>query len=425
MPRVLLLLPTTSWRAEALLTACARLGLDATVGTDRPLVWAERTPERVIALDFARPDVAAEAVADFARGRPIAAVVGADDETALPAATIARRLGLAHEQIEALAAARDKLAQREILQRAGLPVPQFTLCRLDEDPDAVARRVGFPCVIKPRRLAASRGVMRVDGVASLAAAMRRLAALLASPEVAACGEWAETAVVETFVPGAEVALEGLLEDGQLRILALFDKPDRLDGPFFEETLYVTPSRLAVEAQAAIADTVARAARALGLGRGPVHAELRLNERGPWLIELAPRPIGGLCSRVLRFGDGVSLEELILRQALGMETSSLTRERGSAGVMMIPIPGAGVVERVEGREDAERVPGIERVIISAHPGERLTPFPEGSRYPGFLFARGDDPAAVEEALREAHRKLRFILAPIPAPAGAAGAAVPSR
>ena len=415
MPRVLLLLPTTTWRAEALLSACGRLGVDATVGTDRPLVWADRTPERVIALDFAQPAAAAETVAEFARARPLAAVVGADDETTLLAATIASRLGLAHEPVEALAAARDKLRQREVLGRTGLMVPRFTLCRLEEDAAAVARRAEFPCVIKPRRLAASRGVMRVDDAASLGGAMRRLAALLASPDVGACGEWAETAIVESFVPGREVALEGLLRSGRLRVLALFDKPDPLDGPFFEETLYVTPSRLPAETQSAIADTVERAAGALGLGRGPIHAELRVNGRGPVLIELAARPIGGLCSRVLRFGDGVSLEELVLMEALGMETSSLTREPRSAGVMMIPIPGAGVLERVEGREDAERVPWMERVVITAHPGERLTPFPEGSRYPGFLFARGDDPASVEAALREAHRRLRFILAPVPAPA----------
>ena len=418
MPRVLLLLPTTTWRAEALLSACGRLGVDATVGTDRPLVWADRTPDRVIALDFAQPAAAAETVAEFARARPLAAVVGADDETTMLAATIASRIGLPHEPIEALAAARDKLRQREVLARAGLPVPCFTLCRLDEDPATVARRVAFPCVIKPRRLAASRGVMRVDDAASLAAAMRRLAALLASPDVGACGEWAETAIVESFVPGREVALEGLLEDGRLRVLALFDKPDPLEGPFFEETLYVTPSRLPAGTQSALAETAERAAGALGLSRGPIHAELRVNERGPVPIELAARPIGGLCSRVLRFGDGVSLEELMLMNALGMETSALAREPRSAGVMMIPIPGAGVLERVEGREDAERVPGIERVIITAHPGERLTPFPEGSRYPGFLFARGDDPAGVEGALREAHRRLRFILAPVSEPAGAA-------
>jgi biotin carboxylase len=418
MPRVLLLLPTTSWRAEALLAACRRLGLEATVGTDRALAWADRTPDHVLTLDFGRPAAAAEAVARFARARPIAAVVGADDETAPLAAIIADRLELPHDPVDGLLATRDKLRQRERLAAAGLPVPRFSLCRLGEDPAAVAGRVGFPCVLKPRRLAASRGVMRADDLPSLAAAMRRLAALLASPETEACGEWAETAIVESFVPGREVALEGLLRGGRLRVLALFDKPDPLDGPFFEETLYVTPSRLPADAQSTLAGTVGRAAEALGLTRGPIHAELRVSDRGPVLIELAARPIGGLCSSVLRFGDGVSLEELVLMEALGRETSALTREPRSAGVMMIPVPGAGVLERVEGRENAERVPGIERIVITAHPGERLTPFPEGSRYPGFLFARGDEPAGVEAALREAHRRLRFILAPVPASPDAA-------
>jgi biotin carboxylase/thiol-disulfide isomerase/thioredoxin len=407
MPRVLLLLPTTSWRAEALLAACARLGVEATVGTDRPLVWADRTPDKVIALDFARPAAAAETVAAFADAQPIAAVIGADDETTVLAATIADRLGLPHDPAEALAATRDKFSQRKHLAAAGLPVPRFIVCRLDGDPAAAGRFVRFPCVIKPRQLAASRGVMRADDVGSLAAAMRRLGALLASPEVGACGEMAETAILESFIPGREVALEGLLEEGRLRVLALFDKPDPLDGPFFEETLYVTPSRLPDEVQRAIADTTERAARALGLSRGPVHAELRVDHGNVWLIELAARPIGGLCSRVLRFGDGVSLETLLLMSALGMETATLAREPRSAGVMMIPIPGmaSSSASKVE---DAERVPGIERVIITAHPGERLVPFPEGSRYPGFLFARGDHPSIVEGALREAHRRLRFVV-----------------
>ena len=410
MARVLLLLPTTSWRAEALLSACSRLGIDATVGTDQPLVWAERTPERVMSLDFRHPGEAAEAVSLFAGTHPIAAVVGADDETTALAATIADRLGLPHNPLPALGAARDKLAQRGVLARAGLPVPRFTLARLDEDAAAVARRIDLPCVIKPRRLAASRGVMRADDVPSLARAMRRLQTLLVSPEVDATGEWAETAIVETFIPGREVALEGLIERGSLRMLALFDKPDPLDGPYFEETIYVTPSRLPEGTQAALAQAVGRAARAIGLQRGPVHAELRVNEKGPWLIELAARPIGGLCSRALRFGDGVSLEELMVMDALGMDTRSLVREPRAAGVMMVPIPAAGVVARVEGQAEAEQVPGIERVMITAHPHERLVPFPEGSRYPGFLFARAENPAEVEAALREAHARLRFVMSP---------------
>ena len=416
MPRVLLLLPTTSWRAEALLAACSRLSLEVTVGTDRPLVWAERLPERVMALDFEHPDRAAGTVAEFARVHPLAAVVGADDETAGLAAVIAARLGLPHNPIASLAAVRDKLAQRERLAAASVPVPAFTLVRLDEDPASAARRIEFPCVVKPRRLSGSRGVMRADDWGALARALRRLHALLASADSGPCGEWAETAIVETFVPGREVALEGVIEDGALRVLALFDKPDPLDGPCFEETIYVTPSRLAAGAQAAIAECAGRATRALGLVRGPVHAELRVNEQGPWLIELAARPIGGLCSRALRFEGGVTLEELILMQALGMETRGLVRERESAGVMMLPIPGDGVLERVEGEAEAGRVPLIEQVVIIAHPGERMVPFPEGSRYPGFLFARGPDPGAVESALREAGRRLHFVLAPPPAPAG---------
>jgi len=374
----------------------------------------------VIALDFARPNAAAEAVAAFARRWPLGAVIGVDDDTTVLAAAIAARLGLAHNPLAALEAARDKRRQREVLRQAGLPVPRFALSRLDEDPAAVGARVGFPCVLKPLRLAASRGVMRADDAVALGAAMRRLAALLASPEVSACGEAAETALAEAFVPGREVALEGLIEDGALRVLALFDKPDPLEGPYFEESIYLTPSRLAADTQAAITECAAGAARALGLRRGPLHAELRVGERGPWVIELAARPIGGLCSRVLRFGDGVSLEELILRQAVGMSTAGFAREARSAGVMMLPIPGAGVLERVEGAEEAALVPGIEEVAITAHPGERLVPFPEGSRYPGFLFARGESTEAVERALRDAHRRLRFVFAP----AAAQGASAPA-
>jgi biotin carboxylase len=419
MSRVMLLLPTTTWRAEAFLAAARRLGLEVTVATDRALVWTAREPARVIALDFARPEAAAGAVAAFARRWPVGAVVGVDDDTAVLAAAIAARLGLAHTPLAAVEAARDKRRQRELLHQAGLPVPRFTVCRLDEDPAVAGARVGFPCVLKPLGLAASRGVMRADDAPALGAAMRRLAALLASPGVGACGEAAETALAEAFVPGREVALEGLVEDGVLRVLALFDKPDPLDGPFFEESIYLTPSRLPADTQTAVADCAARAARALGLTRGPVHAELRVGEQGPWVIELAARPIGGLCSRVLRFGDGVSLEEIILRQAVGMATAGFAREARGAGVMMVPIPGAGVLERVEGADEAARVPGIEEVVITAHPGERLVPFPEGSRYPGFLFARGESPEAVERALREAHRRLRFVLAPAPADAPRAG------
>src|SRR5207244_5832307 len=293
-------------------------------------------------------------------------------------------------------AASDKHVQREQLARAAVPIPRFMLHSLDEYPAAIAKSITYPCVLKPVRLSASRGVIRADNPPSFLAAHGRLRAILADPETAAaCGDRARHYLIEEFIPGYEVALEGLVVDRRLHVLALFDKPDPLDGPFFEETIYVTPSTVPGGLQAAIKDCADRAVRAIGITDGPIHAELRYNENGPWLIELAARPIGGRCSAVLRFGDkGISLEEIILRQALGMAIPSLQRERLAAGVMMIPIPGAGTLREGRGVAEAKRVPLVEDVQITAHPGERLIPFPEGSRYPGFIFARGETSAVVE-------------------------------
>ena len=291
-----------------------------------------------------------------------------------------------------------------------MPIPRFALHLLDEDPEEVARTVTYPCVLKPLRLSASRGVIRADNAVSFVTAHGRLRAILAEPEARACGEPARQYLVEEFIPGYEVALEGLLVNRRLHVLALFDKPDPLNGPFFEETIYVTPSRVPAALKSAIVQCAENAARALGLTEGPIHAELRYNERGPWLIELAARPIGGRCSAALRFGAGaVSLEEIILRHALALPISSLERETKAAGVMMVPIPGTGTLREVRGIAEAKAVPLIEDVQITAHPGERLIPFPEGSRYPGFIFARGATPDVVETALRESHQRLTFVLA----------------
>jgi biotin carboxylase len=337
--------------------------------------------------------------------------VGVDDDTAILAATIAQALGLPGNPVSATVAARDKHDQRELLAAAGVPVPGFALHQIFDDPRSVAASAPYPCVLKPLRLSASRGVIRADTPDQFISAHTRLARILATPAAAACGEPARRYLVEEFVPGVEVALEGVLERGTLRVLAIFDKPDPLDGPFFEESIYLTPSSMGADARGAIASCAERGARALGLERGPVHAELRWNARGPWLIELAARPIGGRCGAVLRFGtEQTSLEELLLRQALGLPIASFEREPEAAGVMMIPVPGAGTLREVRGQTEARAVPGIVDLAITAHPGEMLVPWPEGSRYPGFIFGRGESPAAVEAALRMAHRRLQFVLDP---------------
>jgi hypothetical protein len=252
--------------------------------------------------------------------------------------------------------------------------------------------------------------MRADTGAELVTAIRRLETILKLPHLARKGGGARRDIlIEAFVPGFEVAVEGLLTDGRLRLLAIFDKPDPLDGPFFEETIYVTPSRLSAEAQKEIAETTQAATRAMGLTRGPIHAELRINEAGAWVIEVAARAIGGLCSRTLRFGDGkVSLEEVILRQAAGEEVSNLEREGQAAGVMMIPIPRAGTLRDVRGIEEARRVAHIEDLVLTAHLTQELLPPPEGASYLGFIFSRADTPEVAETALREAHRRLEFVI-----------------
>jgi biotin carboxylase len=406
--RLLLLLPTTTYRTEAFLEAARALGVEVIVASEQRATLQEALPDGLLTLDFLKPDVAAREVAEFARRRPLDAVVPVDDLTTVVGATIAEALGLHANSVESARAARNKRVMRELLGRAGVPEPQFSVFSLDDGPERVARQVPYPCVVKPTILSGSRGVIRADNPTELVTAFRRLEAILTSPEVSALGEDAREVLVEGFVPGPEVALEGLLVGGELRVLALFDKPDPLDGPFFEETIYVTPSRFPADVQRAVADCTARAARALGLREGPVHAELRVNEAGPWMIEIAARSIGGLCSRVLRFGTGMSLEELILRHALGLEIPSFEPEREAAGVMMIPIPRAGVLEEVRGEDEALAVRGIQEIAITAHRGQELVPLPEGWRYLGFIFARAGSPEAVEAALRAAHRRLEFVI-----------------
>lgn len=383
--------------------------MDLTVASDFPSTFETAHPDALVTFDFANPARATEQARAFHARYPVSAVVGMDDDTAVLAAVIAPALGLPANPVGATEAARDKHRQRELFAAAGVPIPAFSLHQLADDPDAVAGVVPYPCVLKPLRLAASRGVIRADNPGQFMTARARLAAILAQPDAAACGEPARQYLVEEFIPGVEVAVEGLVEHGHLHVLALFDKPDPLDGPYFEESIYVTPTRLSADVRTAIEDCAARAVRALGIERGPVHAEVRWNQRGAWLIEIAARPIGGRCSAVLRFGpELMSLEELLLRRALDFPVPSLEREQTASGVMMIPVPGAGTLKGVKGREEAAQVPGVVEVVITAHPGERLVPWPEGARYPGFIFARGSTGAAVEHSLREAHRRLTFEL-----------------
>ncbi|HXG94618.1 MAG TPA: ATP-grasp domain-containing protein [Blastocatellia bacterium] len=412
MPRVLLLLPTTTYRTKAFIDAALRLGVDVVAASEQPSTLQSKNPAGLITLDFLDSERAARDAAEFAAEHPIDAIIPVDEDTAVAAASIAEQIKLLHNSVESTATAKNKLRMRETLHEAHVRVPRFWSFLLDEDPREVAARVSFPCVVKPVFLSTSRGVMRADNEEEFAAVVKRLERIVSDPKIARRGgPLAREALVEEFIPGFEVAVEGLVTDGSFRALAIFDKPDPLDGPFFEETIYVTPSRLSADVQREIIETTAAAVRAMGLRRGPVHAELRVNDEGAWVIEVAARAIGGLCSRALRFTDGISLEELIIRHALGDDVASIEREAQAAGVMMIPVPRAGVLKEVIGVDDARRVADIEDVIITAHVTQEIAPPPEGASYLGFIFSRAATADRVEAALREAHSRLEFIIEPI--------------
>jgi biotin carboxylase len=386
---VLLVLPSATYRAPDFLDAAARLGADVVVGSEHRQALSESMGDRAITLSLAQPQLAADQIERLAQRSPLDAIVAVDDGGTRAAALASERLGLRANKPAAVARARDKAAMREAFAAAGVPQPDWRLSSGDTG------AVGFPCVLKPLTRSGSQGVIRADTPEEAQAAAERIRSILDDPQA--------ELLVESFVPGEEVAVEALLTDGQLEVLAVFDKPDPLDGPYFEETIYVTPSRKPEAVLREVEAAAAKAAAALGLTDGPVHAEMRVGTEIT-VLELAARSIGGLCSRSLRFGLGVSLEEVILRHALGLPPGHLRREDLASGVMMLPIPRAGILKGVRGQDDARAVEGIAGLEISVARGKAVVPLPEGDRYLGFLFAKADTPERVEQALRDAHARL---------------------
>ena len=400
VPRVVLVLPSATYRAPDFLAAAAALDCEVVVGSEVSQALAAEMGDRALVLPLDRPELAAERIAEHAGRVAVDAVVGVDDQGVLVAALAAARLGLAGNPPDAVAATRNKATQRRRLADAGVAQPSFRVVGSRDDVGRAAREVGPPVVVKPLSLSGSQGVIRVDGARDAAGTAERVRHILAF----AGRDPNEPLLVEEFVPGDEVALEGILAGGAVQALALFDKPDPLDGPYFEESLYVTPSRLPEERQSAVERLVGEAAVALGLREGPIHAEVRMAGSDAWVLELAARSIGGLCSRALRFGAGISLEELILRHALGLPVDDLVGADGASGVMMIPIPASGTLEGVDGVPDAAGLAGVEGVEITIPRGRPVRALPEGDRYLGFVFARGDTPAQVEATLRAAFERL---------------------
>ena len=403
-PRLLMLVPTATYRAEAFVRAAQSLPIDLSIASEVPSSLSHLHPVSLPAFDFTDPARLIAAAREFAATTRIDGVVAVDDQSVLPAALVAAALGLPHHPPDAVRAALNKYLGRERMRAAGIDVPHFRLVRLDADPrriaDEISRDVGYPAVLKPLAMAASRGVVRVDTPAAFAPAFNRLSALVRAFPSSHDALANQHVLVESYIPGDEVALEGIVDRGRLHVFAVFDKVDPLEGPYFPETMYVTPSRLAPELQARIHATARHTVAAVGLHDGPVHVELRTDGSRVVPIEAHARSIGGMCSRVLRFDGGRSLEELIVLQSLGLLGTIPERESCAAGVWMMQAPRTGFFSGMRGISSATAVPHIEEVIVSAHPAQELTPLPDGFLYLGFIFARAGEPAQVETSLRTA-------------------------
>ncbi len=408
-PCVLLVAPPQSYRIASYLQAAEQAGIDLVVVSEGRHSLVSAVAAGVHVELSAPVHSTLRRVVAALDGRRVRGVVGTDDSTVELAACLAEHYGLPGNTPASAQATRRKDIARRILLHAGLPVPDFLVLDIERPVIPQLQQFRFPGVVKPLMLSGSRGVIRVDDPAALQAAVSRIRPILAGTGIT--DEYETThLLLERFISGPEYAVEALLSDGRLDLLAVFEKPEPMDGPFFEETYYVFPAPLSAETERRILAALSAACAAYGLTQGPVHAELRLAGDQVWIIELASRTIGGQCARLLEMALGQKLESIVLRNALGVYRRPALAS-GAFGVLMIPVPGAGLLRRVEGLGDAAKVPGIEHIEISIAEGYEIEPLPEGQSYLGFIFARAATNREVQRSLRKAHACLKVIIAPV--------------
>lgn len=409
MNRILIVIPTASYRAHDFITAAASLNIEVIIGSEHRQALSSLLPDLSLVLNLQKPESSLKAIKNFAQRTPLTAIVGVDEETVIFAAMASASLGLLYNSLSSVRATRNKYLMRQMMQKFGLNSPEFRVFLIDLNPKEFIDKISYPSVVKPTFLSASQGVIRVNTPDEFVDAFNQIRRIITDPSNRKkSAETNQQILVEDYIPGTEVAIEGILMNGKFKLLAIFDKPDPLEGPYFVETIYVTPSRYPQDIQAKIIQTTIDAIGALGLTTGPVHAEMRINEKGTWMLEIAARSIGGLCSRVLKFDNGISLEALILMHAMGKDIKNIDCDQKAAGVMMMPVLQTGILKEVRNLESAKQIPGIENIVITIALERKIEPLPFGSKYLGFIFARGDTPEFVEKSIRKAYNRLEVVI-----------------
>ncbi len=402
MPRAVVVLPSTTYRAHDFVSAAESLGIDLVVASENPPPFD--MGDRYLHIDCSDPQGAADSITALGDETAFDGVVAADDAGVMIASLAGTTLGLAANTPDAARTTRDKLLLRNRLATTEVPQPRFAVLEpTRSSAEKAPNAVGFPLVVKPLSRSASQGVIRVDRPQDLSPTVERVRHIIGDRR------HSQRLLLEAYLPGDEVAVEGIIGNGELMVLAIFDKPDTSEGPSFPETILVTPSRLSDENQQECIRVAEAALRGLGLTHGPVHIELKIHNGRASVLEVAARSIGGLCSRSLNFGlMGTTLESLILRNAVGMDKPELRREQHASGVLMIPIPRSGILNSIEGIDQARTIPNITGVDITINVGSDVLAPPEGDRYLGFVFARADAPQTVETALRKAKSTISVLV-----------------
>ena len=402
-------MPSASYRAHDFMKAATKLGIEVVIGSDHQQALSKLLPDFSLALNFRKPESSIKKIKKFAQKNMLTAIVGVDEETVILAAMASKELGLRYNSITSVRATRNKYLMRQKMTQAGLLSPKFQVISIESNPRKFAAEIEYPTVLKPTFLSASQGVIRVNDRGEFVDAFKQIKKIISDPSNRKKSpEEKDQILMEDYIPGTEIAVEGMLIDGEFKLLAIFDKPDPMEGPYFIETIYITPSRYTQKIQNEIIQVTKRAINALGLSSGPIHAEMRINEQGIWILEIAARSIGGLCSRVLCFTNQMSVEELILSHAVEERIEHIEREEKSAGVMMVPVLKTGILKGVKNLELAKKINGIEDIVITIAPEQILEPLPHGAKYLGFIFARGNSPEFVERVIREAYNKIEVVV-----------------
>lgn len=404
--RLLLISHHNSYRIAPYIKAAKNLALEVTIASQGKHSLVSEIADG-IHIDFGDIEGSIGLILEQHRIHPFAGVLGSDDLTVELAARVANALELPHNPPQAARWSYRKDQARAKLSQEGCPVPLHRLLDLTQPIADQLHDLPWPCVAKPLSMSASRGVIRADDKKEMIAACERIRPIVAE---ASTPFEREHLLIEEYIDGIEIAFEGYLDHGTLHTLTIFDKPDPLTGPFFEETIYVTPSSLSQSVQMSIRDVIQHACDVYGLTTGAIHAECRIDEQDRvWILEIASRTIGGDCGRTLA-DDGFGIEELAISLAIGSPVDIQLSEQ-ARGVMMIPIREAGLLKRVEGLLEANKVNLIDSIDIIIPQGHELTPLPEGNQYLGYIFASGDSSEEVVDAIREAYERLNIVTAPL--------------